>query len=106
MNRQLENIRFNECDVIGQICMGNSANMPLRKGIVPNDFLFTDTSELYGKILELTDRVGNFDACDLLDDKKISHGNNLIFMMESCIEANLNVKCDWIIELSIKRAKR
>jgi len=26
--------------------------------------------------------------------------------MESCIEANLNVKCDWIIELSIKRAKR
>jgi hypothetical protein len=104
MNRQLENIRFNECDVIGQMCMGNSANMPLRKGIVPNDFLFTDTRELYGEILELTDRVGNFNACDLLDNEK--RFKTLIFMMESCIEANLNVKCDWIIELSIKRAKR
>jgi replicative DNA helicase len=103
MNRQLENIRNNECDVIGQMCISNSANMLLRKGILPTDFCFEDTRKLYSEILKLADRVGNFDVCDLLGDKK--RFTNLIYMMESCVSTNLDVKCDWIIKLSIQRAR-
>ncbi len=106
MNRQLENIRNNECDVIGQICMNNSANTLLRKGIIPTDFIFNDTREMYSSILKLIDRVGNFEVVDLLDEKMSDRGKFLIYTMECCVEANLEVKCDWIIELSIQRAKR
>ncbi len=105
MNRQFENIRNNECDVIGQMCMSNSANMLLRKGIIPTDFLFKDTREMYSAILDLIDRVGNFEAVDLLDEKISNRGKFLIYTMESCVEANLSVKCDWIIKLSIQRAR-
>ncbi|MBT6930484.1 MAG: hypothetical protein HN986_06605 [Candidatus Marinimicrobia bacterium] len=98
-----EHIVWNEEDVIGQMAVNNSIHQALKSGIVTNDFLLPNTRSIFKEMLLLADRLGRFKATDLLN-KNLNNGY-LLRLMDNCLMTNLKVKCNWIVELSVKRVR-
>jgi replicative DNA helicase len=105
MQRKRENIIWNEREVIGQMCVKGTINQALRSGIVPEDFNLALTRKIYTEILAIADRRGKFEAIDLLRDDKIERNKELLNIMNDCLSTNLDVKCNWIVKLSMEKSK-
>ena len=104
MRNMRDEIIWNEFEVIGQMCMNNSIKQALKSGVVANDFNLDLTKEIYKEIVALADRHGRFEVTDLLSNDK-KRNKHLLNMMEWSLTTNLDVKCDWIVELSVRRKK-
>jgi hypothetical protein len=104
MRNMRDEIIWNEFEVIGQMCMNNSIKQALKSGVVANDFNLDLTKEIYKEIVALADRHGRFEVTDLLSNDK-KRNKRLLNMMEWSLTTNLDVKCDWIVELSVRRKK-
>ncbi len=105
MQIRRENIIWNEKDVIGQMCVKGTINQALRSGVVPKDFNLALTRKIYTEILAMADRRGKFEVVDLLCDDKAERNKELLNIMNDCLSTNLDVKCNWIVKLSMEKSK-
>jgi hypothetical protein len=105
MRNLTDEIIWNEFDVIGQMCVNNSIKQALISGVVADDFNVPIAREIYKEIVVIADRVGRFKTNDLLKDEKIERNKHVLNMMNNCLSTNLDVKCNWIVELSVRRRK-
>lgn len=99
-----EHIVWNEEDVIGQFACLGSIYQGLKSGIVPSDFILNHTKNFYQSMTNLADRQGHFNSVDLLDDD-IEKNKYLLHLMDDCLMTNLKVKCDFIVDIAVKRAR-
>lgn len=102
MNERMKELQlWNEQDVLGAMIVGGSISTALLKNLVPEDFRYSRTRHIYQKMKDISGHRGKFNPSDLLGDDNTINKYILDVMNES-ITTNARIKCDWLVEQSIK----
>jgi replicative DNA helicase len=93
---------WHETDVLGSMLVNGNMTDALIKDLTPNDFRFKRHRLIYQAMKNLQ-HYGKFETVGLLTDKEKGRQNlTIIRLMEDCLMTNIKIKCQWILDRSIK----
>ncbi len=90
-----------EIDVIGSMLVNGDMTIALLSDLHYQDFSFEKNRAIY-KAMKQLQHYGKFETTDLLvDEEKGKQNMDIINLMEGCLMTNIDVKCQWLLELII-----
>jgi len=92
-----------EVDVLGSMLLNGSVKTGVLRDLQPRDMSNKNFGVIYQEMLNAKDRTHKFDAMSLLNDN-IAHNKYLLNLMNECIDSNIDIKCDWLVNKAIKVA--
>lgn len=93
--------QWNEQDVIGSMLLKGDMTNALLKDLHEQDFRFKAHREIYHSMKKLQEH-GKFYAEDVLRDN-LERGKDILYLMDVCLTTNIEIKCQWLLERSVKR---
>jgi len=89
----------NEVDVIGAMLVNGNMTTAMLKGLHALDFTSKQHQAIYQAMEELQS-FGKFDPSKLLGGER---GKAILNIMHDCLMTNIEVKCLWLLDRSIRR---
>lgn len=99
MNRTRELQLWNEQDVIGAMLVNGDMTTAMLKDLHALDFTFKHHQAIY-QAMENLQKFGKFDTSELLGGDR---GKAVLHAMDCCLMTNIDVKCQWLLESSVRR---
>ena len=98
MDNRLNEIQFcNETDVLGTMLADGSMVRAMLIDLHAEDFRFKQHIELYQEMKQIQ-RLGKFKTQDLVDKSE-----TISRLLSHSLPTNFDVKCQWLLEQSLKR---
>lgn len=91
---------WNEQDILGSMLIDGNMTKALLKDLHSQDFRFKAHREIYHAMKKLQ-QYGRFETARLLGD--IQRGKDVLYLMDVCLTTNIEIKCQWLLEQSVKR---
>ena len=93
---------WNEQDVLGSMLIKGNMTKAMLKDLHTQDFRFQAHRDVYHAMKKLQ-HYGRFETKNLLSDGYIQRGNDILHLMDVCLTTNIEIKCQWLLEQSVKR---
>jgi len=90
-----------ERDVLGAMLFAGTISTAKLKNLVPQDFKFARTRHIYQMMRDISGHRGKFNTEHLLGSNN-EINKYILNIMNDAITTNAKVKCDWLVEQSIK----
>jgi len=101
MNIRMNEIQlWNEQDVLGSMLLKGDMTKAMLKDLHTQDFRFEAHRGVYHAMKKLQ-HYGRFETTKLLGD--IQRGKDILYLMDVCLTTNVEIKCQWLLEQSVKR---
>jgi len=102
MNIRMNEIQqWNEQDVLGSMLLKGDMTNALLKDLHSQDFRFKAHREIYHS-MKKHQKYGKFYTEDVLEDN-LELGKDILYLMDVCLTTNTEIKCQWLLEQSVKR---
>ena len=85
-----------ERDIIGSMLL--SGSIKTKHTIYTEDFRLIRLRGLYRHLINLSDEHGSFEHSDVLTDS-VDKNRYILNMMNECVNANIDIKSSWLIQL-------
>jgi len=92
---------WNEQDVLGSMLIKGNMTKALLKDLHTQDFRFKTHREIYHSMKKVQN-YGKFYTEDVLEDN-LERGKDILHLMDVCLTTNIEIKCQWLLEQSVKR---